>query len=67
MDYNGDFVTSKLISKMEFQYLPIDGKYLKSQGLSVRDLGIKLKEIQKFWADNNYKISEDEINSIISK
>jgi tRNA nucleotidyltransferase (CCA-adding enzyme) len=65
LEYNGDIELSSLIKKMIIKHLPIDGKYLKEKGLTGRELGLKLKEIHEYWADNNYSIISEEIDAII--
>ena len=64
-EYNGDMELSLLIKEMIIKYLPIDGQYLKEKGLTGRELGLKLKEIHEYWTDNNYSITNEEIDEII--
>ena len=47
---------------------PYDGRYLINKGLvEGKKLGLALKELEGKWINNNFTISEEDIDSIISK
>ena len=48
--------------------MPINAKFLieKYEITEGKDLGIKLKNIEKEWVDNNFKLTEGQINKIVN-
>ena len=47
---------------------PFDGKYLINKGLvEGKKLGLVLKDLEEKWINNNFTISEEDIDTIISK
>ena len=47
-------------------FLPIDGELLKRKGMKEGEsLGKVLKELEKEWINNNFKISNNRIDEII--
>ena len=57
-----EFFSNKEAPKFEFKAKTLIDKFNYKEG---KDLGNKLKEIEKFWIDNSFKISEQELNKII--
>tara|TARA_B100001175_G_scaffold121190_1_gene103156 strand:+ start:97 stop:519 length:423 start_codon:yes stop_codon:yes gene_type:complete len=53
----------KEIPIMPFKANVLMEKYNISEG---KELGIKLKEIENVWTDNNFKISEKEVQKIVN-
>ena len=53
---------------MSTPHFVINGKYLKKQGLTEGKLiGRALKELESIWIQNNFKISDKDIEIIINK
>ena len=57
-----EFFSNKEAPKFEFKAKTLIDKFNYKEG---KDLGNKLKEIEKFWIENSFKISEQELNKII--
>ena len=58
--------TLNKILKAKVPLLPIDGKLLKEKGMKEgQSLGNVLKELEKEWVNNNFKISNNRIDEII--
>ncbi len=58
--------TLKKILQSKKQKFPIDGKYLMDHGMKQgSQMGKVLKNIEKEWIKNNFKISEDQMKKII--
>lgn len=58
----------KNILKSKIHKLPVDGKHLLEKGMQEgSDLGKALKNIEKEWIDNNFKISDKKVHEIIEK
>ena len=57
-----EFFSSKEGPKFEFKAKTLIDKFNYKEG---KDLGNKLKEIEKFWIENSFKISDQELNKIV--
>ena len=58
--------TLNKILKTKVPFLPIDGELLKQKGMKEGEsLGKVLKELEKEWLNNNFKISNNRIDEII--
>ncbi len=58
--------TLKKIMKTKVPIFPIDGELLKKKGMKEgQTLGNVLKELEKEWVNNNFKISNSKIDEII--
>ena len=57
-----EFFSNKEAPKFEFKAKTLIDKFNYKEG---KDLGNKLKEIEKFWIENSFKISDQEINKIV--
>ena len=52
--------------KTKVPIFPIDGELLKKKGMKEgQSLGNVLKELEKEWVNNNFKISNSKIDEII--
>ena len=57
-----------IIQKTKTPKFPYNGEYLMNKGLKEgKELGAILKFIEEKWINDNFKINENEINSVISK
>ena len=57
-----EFFSNKEAPKFEFKAKTLIDKFNYKEG---KDLGNKLKEIEKFWIENSFKISDEELNNIV--
>ena len=57
-----EFFSNKEAPKFEFKAKTLIDKFNYKEG---KDLGNKLKEIEKFWIENSFKISDEELNKIV--
>ena len=57
-----EFFSNKEAPKFEFKAKTLIDKFNYKEG---KDLGNKLKEIEKFWIENSFKISDQELNKIV--
>ena len=57
-----EFFSNKEAPKFEFKAKTLIDKFNYKEG---KDLGNKLKEIEKFWIENSFKISDKELNKIV--
>ena len=56
------------IEKTTIPKFPYDGKFLIDKGFSEgKKIGLILKKLEKNWVENNYKLTEKDISSIIEK
>ena len=56
----------KKILQSKKKKFPVDGKYLMDHGMKQgSQMGKVLKNIEKEWIKNNFKISEDQMKEII--
>jgi len=58
-----EFFKNKEAPKFEVKAKTLIEKYNYKEG---KELGIKLKEIEEFWIKNSFKISEEELDSIVN-
>ena len=58
-----NFFYNQEIPKLEVKAKTLIDRFNYKEG---RELGIKLKEIEEFWIENSFKISDKEINKIIN-
>ena len=57
-----EFFQTKEVPKFEIKAKTLIEKYNYKEG---KELGNKLKEIEEFWIENSFKISNQEIEKII--
>ena len=57
-----EFFSNTEAPKFEFKAKTLIDKFNYKEG---KDLGNKLKEIEKFWIENSFKISDQELNKIV--
>ena len=57
-----EFFSNKEAPKFEFKAKTLIDKFNYKEG---KDLGNKLKEIEKFWIENSFNISDEELNKIV--
>jgi hypothetical protein len=58
-----NFFYNQEIPKLDVKAKTLIDRFNYKEG---RELGIKLKEIEEFWIENSFKISDKEINKIIN-
>ena len=56
------FFSNQEVPKIEVKAKTLIEKFNYKEG---KELGDKLKEIEEFWVENSFKISEEELNKII--
>ena len=57
------FFSNKEIPKLEIKAKTLIEKFNYKEG---KELGDKLKEIEEFWIENSFKISDKELNKIVN-
>ena len=57
-----DFFSSQEIPVLDVKAKTLIDKFNYKEG---KELGNKLKEIEKFWIENSFKISDKELNKIV--
>ena len=58
-----NFFSNKEIPKLEIKAKTLIEKFNYKEG---KELGDKLKEIEEFWIENSFKISDTELNKIVN-
>ena len=56
------------IEKIEIPNFPFNGRYVMEQGVeNGKKIGFALKELEKEWIENNFKLNTQEASSIIDR
>ena len=57
-----------IINSINIPKFPITGKLLLDKGFkSGKKMGDVLKEIEKYWVENNFSIDDEELKNILKK